>query len=83
MTAKKDDLFFVDARDLVKDIDFEVITDTPFQEEQVNHFYELVNHVIDNELIQILGLVVVKNSHIDNDYYVYNASQNCQWLDTK
>jgi hypothetical protein len=76
MTTKKKDLFFINAIDLVKDIDFELITDTPFHDDIITHFYEFENHKIDYELIQILGLGVVKNIHIDNDYYVYNASND-------
>ena len=49
------------------DVDFEIVTGTPFSN-------ELENHEIDYELAQILGLGIVKNLYLDNDYYVYNAS---------
>ncbi len=73
---KKQDLFLVDAEDLILGVDFEVVTDTPFNTEQVSHFYEFENHEIDYELAVILGLGVVKNLHFEDDYYIYNASND-------
>lgn len=74
MKAKKENLFYVDARDIVKDIHFKVVTDTPFNANVVTHFYEFEDHTLDYELIELMGLGVVRNLHFDNDYYVYNAS---------
>lgn len=76
MKAEKEDLFFVEAIDLVKGFDFEVVTDTEFNKEVVHPFYEFENHIIDYELIEILGLGVVRSLHFEDDYYVYNASSD-------
>jgi hypothetical protein len=76
MTKEKKDLIFINAEGVIEGVDFKVVTDTPFNPELVTHFYEFVNHEIDYELALILGLGVIKNLHLDNDFYIYNASND-------
>lgn len=76
MVNKKKNMFWVDATELVPSLDFIVITDTKFNAELVDHFYKFENHEIDYELVVMLGLGVVKNLHMDNDYYIYNCSND-------
>ena len=76
MVSKKKDMFFVDARELVCGIDFVVDTCTTFDANVVNHFYSFENHEIDYKLAQILGLGVARNLLMEDDFYIYNASDD-------
>lgn len=76
ITNHKNNLFLIDASTLLLGIDFEVITDTIFKKELIEHFYKFEDHEIEYELVTILGLGVVKNLNLDNDYYIYNASDD-------
>ncbi|KAB2332618.1 hypothetical protein [Bacillus mesophilum] len=76
MNKPKKDLFLIDSEDLICGVDFDVVTDTPYDEDSVEHSFEFENHEMDSELAVILGLGVVKNLHTEYDYYIYNASND-------
>lgn len=76
MSNQKDNLFLVNAEDLILGVDFEVVTDTPFDADRVRYFFRLDNHDIDYELAITLGLGVVKNLFFEDDFYIYNASND-------
>ncbi|MFC4022256.1 hypothetical protein ACFOUV_00330 [Oceanobacillus longus] len=72
MSLQKKEMYFVDANELIYGEDFDVVTDTPFIEGEVERLYGLDNHKINYSLIQKLNLGVVKNKYYD-EYYIYNA----------
>ncbi|CQR46289.1 hypothetical protein BN1058_00542 [Paraliobacillus sp. PM-2] len=76
MKKPKNDLYLIEAKDLICGVDFEVVTNTPYNGDVTVHFYEFENHEIDTDLATMLGLGVVKNLHIVDDYYIYNASND-------
>src|SRR5690625_4102474 len=73
---KKENLSFINAENLVEGVDFEVVTDTPFKKDQVFHFFKYTEHEIDEELATMLGFGVVRSLHFENDFYLYNASDD-------
>lgn len=72
--VKKRNMYLVSTKDLLLGVDFAVLTNTDYVEEEVDYFYKIVNHTINERLIHLLGLGIVYNLHEEDDFYIYNAT---------
>lgn len=73
MKLKRNALYYVDASELEYGVDYEVVTETPFIEGEIDRLYGVDNHAINYKLVKQLGLGVVKNNFM-NDYYIYDTA---------
>ncbi|WP_164669404.1 hypothetical protein [Virgibacillus doumboii] len=72
MIPMKNEMYYLDLTEMIPELDVEVVTNTPFPDGAVERLYGVDNHRIDYNLINILGLGVVKIKHSD-DWYIYDA----------
>lgn len=72
--SKMKNLYAVSTEGLLFGVDYEVITSTHYEEDEVTHFIKIVNHDIDEALVYKLGLGIVSNLHEEADYYLYCAN---------
>lgn len=73
MIRKQNEMYYLDATEMISGMDFDVVTNTLFSDGAVERLYGVDDHRIDFNLIHILELGVVKNNHFD-DWYIYDAA---------